>query len=138
MNVTVSDFTEVERELVAKLLQQRYNKPVAPEMADSELKLDAASSELTLCPTLYWSQRGAQFVVCKVAAKRYRCQFFYSDADHYGTGQEDYTDLTSCVLTLLRVQADHESRSVGISGGATALESATVSPDDEYHGPLVI
>ena len=40
MNLTVSDFTEVERELVAELLQQRYNKPVLPELADSELKLD--------------------------------------------------------------------------------------------------
>ena len=138
MNVTVSDFTAVERELVAKLLQHRYGKPVEPEMADSELKLDAASGELTLCPTLYWSQRGAHFVVCKVAPERYRCQFFYSDADHYGTGLDDYTDLKTCVLTLLRVQADHESRSASISGGAAALESATIAPDDEYHGPLVI
>ncbi len=33
MNFTVSDFTEGERELVAELLQQRYNKPVSVDLA---------------------------------------------------------------------------------------------------------
>ena len=138
VNVTVSNFTEVERELVAELVQQRYSKPVLPELADSELKLDPASDEMTLCPTLYWSERGAHFVVCKVAQARYRCQFFYADADQYGTGHDDYTDLRRCVLTLLRVQADHESQSAGISSGATAAELAAGPGDDDYHGPLVI
>lgn len=138
MNATVSDFTKVEHELVAELLQQRYSKPVLPELADSELKLDPASDEMTMCPTLYWSERGAHFVVCKVASQRYRCQFFYADADQYGTGIEDYTDLRRCVLTLLRVQADHESQSAGISSGATAADLAAVPDDDDYHGPLVI
>ncbi len=78
MNITVSDFTKVERELVADLLQQRYSKPLLPELADSELMLDPAGDEMTICPTLYWSERGASFVVCKVAPVRYRCQFFYS------------------------------------------------------------
>ncbi len=43
MILTVSDFTEVERDLVAELLQQRYNKKVLPEIADCELKLDPSS-----------------------------------------------------------------------------------------------
>ena len=138
MNVTVSDFTEVERELVAELLLQRYSKPVAPELADSELKLDPASDDMTLCPTLYWTERGANFVLCKVASGRYRCQFFYADADQYGTGHEDYTDLQRCVLTLLRVQADQEAQSAGISSGATAVDLAAGPADDDYHPPLVI
>ncbi len=138
MDVTVADFTEVERSLVAELLQQRYSKPVLPELADSELKLDPASNEMTTCPTLYWSERGAHFVVCKVAQQRYRCQFFYADADQYGTGRTDYTDLRRCVLTLLRVQTDHESQSAGISSGATAVDLAADSGEDDYHGPLVI
>lgn len=138
MNVTVSNFTEPECQLVAELLQQRYNKPVSPEPADSELKLDPASDELTTCPTLYWNERGTHFVVFKVAPGRYRCQFFYTDADHYGTGHEEYTDLRRCVLTLLRVQADHESQSAGISSGATAADLATGPADDDYHGPLMV
>lgn len=138
MNVTVPDFTEIECELVAELLQQRYSKPVLPELADSELKLDPADDAMTICPTLYWSERGAHFVVCKVGEHRYRCQFFYADADQYGTGHDDYTDLRRCVLTLLRVQADHESQSAGVSSGATAADLVRGPDEDEYHGPLVI
>lgn len=135
MGVTVSNFTESECELVAELLQQRYRQPVAPELADSELQLDPASAELTSCPTLFWSMQGANFVVCKTAPERFRCQFFYADADQYGTGHTDYTDLRRCVLTLLRVQADHASQSHGVSRGATA---ASLANGAEYDGPLVI
>lgn len=138
VDTTVSDFTGQELELVAELLQQRYSKQVSPELADSELKLDPASDELTVCPTLYWSERGAHFVLCKIAQGRYKCQFFYADADQYGTGYDEYTDLRRCVLTLLRVQADHASQSAGISSGATAIDLAAGSTDDDYHGPLVI
>jgi hypothetical protein len=138
VNVIVADFTEAERELVAEILQQRYLKPLLPEPADSELKLDPASDEMTSCPTLYWSARGAHFVVCKVPEGHFRCQFFYADADHYGTGQDEYTDLRHCVLTLLRVQADHEAQSAGISSGATGAALAAGRDDDEYFGPVVI
>jgi len=135
---TASNFTEPECALVAELLQQRYNKPMPPELADSELKLDPASDELTPCPTLYWAERGAQFAVFKVAPGRYRCLFFYSDADQYGTGHPEYTDLRRCVLTLLRVQADHESQRAGVSSGATAVDLAAGSEDGDYHGPLMV
>ena len=138
MNLTVSNFTDPECELVAELLQKRYNKPMWPELADGELKLDPGSDELTTCAALYWNERGAHFVVCKVAPGRYHCQFFYSDADQYGTGHDEYTDLRGCVQTLLRVQADHESQSAGISSGATAAALAAGSADDEYHGPLMV
>ena len=138
MNGNVSDFNHSERELVAELLEKRYGVSVLLELADSELKLDPLSDELTICPTLYWSERGAHFVVYKVAQGRYRCQFFYADSDQYGTGHDEYIDLQSCVLTLLRVQADHASQSAGISSGATAADLARRPDDDEYHGPLVI
>lgn len=138
MNVTVPDFTESERELVVALLEERYSKPVPIELADSELQLDLASEDLTVCPTLYWNERGAHFVVCKVGQDRYRCQFFYADADQYGTGHDEYIDLRRCVLTLLRVQADHESQSAGMSSGATAADLAQTPGDDDYHGPVVI
>lgn len=138
MNTTVADFTEVEREIVAELLQQRYNKPVLPELADSELRLDPVSEELTSCPTLYWSEQCVHFVVWKVTQDRYRCQFFYSDADQYGTGHDEYFDLRRCVLTLLQVQTDHASKSAGVSSGSTAADLAADKSEDDYHGPLVI
>jgi len=139
VNVTVTNFTEQECELVAELLRQRYRQPMSPELADSELQLDPGSHELTSCPTLYWSVDGAHFVVCKTAQERYRCQFFYADADQYGTGHTDYTDLRRCVLTLLRVQADHASQSKGLTSGATAANLSTHADGaDDYCGPLVI
>ncbi|MDD5059205.1 MAG: hypothetical protein PHQ60_15180 [Sideroxydans sp.] len=130
---TIPDFSESQQKHVAALLFERYGKIVPLQLADSELQLGGDPAQLTLCPTLYWNERGAHFVVCKVAADRYRCQFFYSEAEHYGTGREEYDDLDNCVVTLLQVQADHESQLAEISSGATAANLG-----DDYHGPLVV
>jgi hypothetical protein len=134
MRLPVPDFTSAERERVATLLRRRYGEPVPVEEAEAELLLDPAQEATTSCPTLYWSARGAQFVVCKVGEARFRCQFFYTDADHYGTGRDEYADLEECTLTLLRVQADHEKLSAGVSSGASAAEL----PADDYFGPPVL
>ncbi len=131
--MTTPDFTETEQKLVSALLLKRYARLVLPQLADSELQLDAHSDELTLCPTLYWNERGAQFVVCKVAAGRYRSQFFYSDTEQYGTGRTEYDDLEDCVVTLLQVQSDHERQLANISARATQANT-----DTDYHGPVVI
>jgi hypothetical protein len=129
--MSIPDFTDDERDLVARLLQRRYAGPVAMELAEVELLLGPAEVEPTGCPALYWSARGAHFVVCKTGEARFRCQFFYTDADHYGTGRDEYDDLERCTLELLRVQADHEKQSAGVSSGATAADLA----DEEYLGP---
>lgn len=131
MTAVTPNFDANERALVARLVRQRYGKSVAIELADSELKLDPAADELTTCPTLYWTERGAHFVIWKTGVRRYRCQFFYTNADHYGTGREAYDDLEQCALTLLRVQADHEKQSAGIASGATGADLA----GDDYLGP---
>ncbi len=129
----IADFTESEQQLATGLLQKRYGKPVELQLADSELQL-GADPELTSCPTLYWSERGAQFIVCKVGASRYRCEFFYSETEQYGTGRDEYDDLENCIVTLLQVQADHERQLASLSSGATA---APLDKDD-YPGPLVV
>jgi hypothetical protein len=134
MHSQIADFTDSELGTVARLVEQRYATPVPVEQADSELRLDPASDELSLCPTLYWSARGAHFVVFKVGEGRYRNQFFYTDADHYGTGRDEYDDLSDCVLTLLRVQADHERDSASNSAKASAADEG----DDDYHGPVIL
>ena len=72
MSTSVPDFTDADQGLVADLLRQRYGKSVPLEAAESELRLDVGSDVLTVCPTLYWTERGAQFVVCKVGVGRYR------------------------------------------------------------------
>lgn len=134
MQGPIPDFTVAEQGLVASLLLRRYSRLVPLQLADSELQLNAASEELTLCPTLYWCERGAQFVVCKVAADRYRCQFFYSETEQYGTGRAEYDDLENCVMTLLQVQSDHERRMSPAPSSATVADLAA----DDYHGPVVI
>jgi len=134
MTTPIPDFSAAEQALAADLLRQRYGKLVPLEPAESELRLDPGDDALTACPTLYWTERGAHFVVCKVDEGRYRCQFFYTDADHYGTGRDEYDDLRACVRTLLQVQADHEKLSAGVSSGATAVDLAS----DDYHGPAIL
>jgi hypothetical protein len=67
MTIAIPDFTGTELKLVSASLFERYGKLVPFQLADSELQLDPASEELTLCPTIYWAERGAQFVVCKAA-----------------------------------------------------------------------
>ncbi|MCL4184614.1 MAG: hypothetical protein KJ011_14320 [Burkholderiaceae bacterium] len=134
MGVQIPDFTEPEREIARMLVERRYGKPVEIAEADSELRLDPGSDDMTLCPTLYWHERGAHFVVFKVGHERFRCQFFYSDADQYGTGREEYADLSLCMRTLLQVQSDHERASAAESARATGIE-----PDDiDYHGPSML
>jgi hypothetical protein len=134
MQTPIPDFTAAETGIVEELLAHRYGKPVQVEAAESELRLDPGADALANCPTLFWSERGANFVVCKVGDARYRCQFFYTDADQYGTGHDEYDDLRTCVVTLLRVQADHEKLSAGVSSGATGIDL----PDDDYMGPAIL
>jgi hypothetical protein len=134
VKLPIPDFTEAEQQRVDTLLRRRYGSPVAVELADSELRLDPATDELEVCPTMYWTARGAHFVVFKLGESRFRCQFYYTDADHYGTGRDDYDELDTCVRTLLQVQADHERDSAGASSGATAAGPG----DHDYHGPAIL
>lgn len=105
---SIPDFTEQELSVADAVLEERYGRPVTPELAQSELRLDRHAFELVSCPTLYWSERACHFVVFKTGPSRYRCQFFYRIREVYGTGIEEYDDLGDCMLTLLRVQSDHE------------------------------
>ena len=130
----IPDVTDAEQKSVSSILLERYGKIVPLQLADSELQLSGDPADLTLCPTLYWNERGVHFIICKVAADRYRCQFFYSDADQYGTGRDEYDDIGICAKTLLQVQADHEHHLANVSSGATAA----ILKEDDYHGPLVI
>ncbi len=104
----IPDFSETEIWVIRSTVNQRYGKAVELQLADAELKLDPAASVLATCPAVFWSERGASFVICKVGDGRYRSQFFYSVRDQYGTGREVYDDLAECVTVLLQVQSDHE------------------------------
>jgi hypothetical protein len=132
---TIPDFTESETKLAGQTLFERYGRLVPLQKADADIQLNPENdSELTTCPVLYWEERGAHFVVFKLAADRYRGQFFYNEATQYGTGKDHFDNLGDCLITLLQVQADHEQQMKGIRTGMTRMDIA----DDSYDGPLVI
>ena len=107
-----SDFNDTERRVVETTVRERFGHVVDVLSADAEIRLDSGDHELTEVPVLYWEGHNCHFVIFKVADSRYRNQFFYTVKDQFGTGREEYDDLGDCVLTLLRIQADHEATRV--------------------------
>ena len=105
----VPDFTPTERHVVETTAKERFGRPVEVQAADAEIRMYEGDRELTEVPVLYWQERVCSFVIFKVGENRYRNQFFYSVRHQFGTGRDEYDDIGDCVLTLLRVQADHES-----------------------------
>ena len=108
--ISIPDFNDNELWIVRDTLKQRYREAVEPELAEIEMRLDPHSTELTICPALFWEHGTASFVIVKTGEERYRAQFFYRVHQQYGTGVNEYNDLTECVVTLLQVQADHEAK----------------------------
>jgi len=51
--------------------------------------------------------------VFKTGDHNYRSQFYYRVHQMFGTGIEEYDDLSECVVTLLQVQADHTAERAG-------------------------
>jgi hypothetical protein len=103
----IENFTESELWIIRTTLEERYGEPVEPTLGDVELRLNPYGAELTECPAAYWEHEGCHFIVAKTGEPRYRCQFYYRVHKMYGTGVEEYDDLSECVVTLLQVQADY-------------------------------
>jgi hypothetical protein len=118
----IPDFNSAERWVVEAALKERYGHFVAIELADSELQLDPDTPVMTICPTVFWSERGCNFLVFKTAEDRYRSLFYYSDEEQYGTGRSEYDELAECVSLLLKLQADHEKQRQGVQTGMTGGE----------------
>jgi hypothetical protein len=106
----IPDFSDSELWIIKSTLEERYGEAPEIQLAETEMRLDRGRTELTPCPTAYWEAEDCHFVVMKTGDRRYRCQFFYRIHQMYGTGRENYDDLTECVVTLLQVQADHYAR----------------------------
>lgn len=118
----IPDFDSAERWVIESALKERYGRMVPIELADSELKLDPEAPVLTACPTVFWSERGCSFLIFKTGEQRYRCLFYYSDEEQFGTGRAEYDELAECVGLLLKLQADHEKQRQGVHSGMTAGE----------------
>jgi hypothetical protein len=110
MTHTIPDFNKNELWIINTTLEERYGMKVEIQFADSEMRLSPHTTEMTPCPTIFWSSGDASFVIVKVAESRYRTQFFYRVHQQYGTGIEEYDDLTDCIVSILQVQADYMAR----------------------------
>lgn len=130
----ISPFTPDEIDLVSSLLRSRYFSDTAVEEIEADVQLDPADAGPVTCPGLYWSARGAHFVLVKAGEGRFRTQFFYGEQEQFGTGRLEYDDLGECVTVLLRLQSDHERTRAGALPGATGADPA----GDDYQGPPVI
>jgi len=106
----IADITESELWIIKTTLEQRYGEPVEPMLADTELRLNPYSNELSVCPATYWEKGGCHFVVCKTGDHNYRCQFYYRGHEMFSPDVEEFDDLSECMVTLLQVQADHAVR----------------------------
>jgi len=103
----IEDFTKSELWIIRTTLEERYGEAIEPTLADTELRLNPYATELTPCPAAYWEHEGCHFIICKTGDSNYRCQFYYRVHQMYGTGVEEYDDLSECIVSLLQVQADY-------------------------------
>jgi len=113
MMTNMPDFTEPEMKTIRESVAKRWKEEIELHPADVETMLSANSEELTECPAIFWNQESCSFIVIKTGGNQYRCQFFYSPREQYGTGINEYNDLAKCTTSLLQVQADHASMRSG-------------------------
>ena len=134
--MSIPDFTDSEFQLANQILLERYSRLVPLQTVEVELLLDPEHKEPTPCPALYWNELGAEFIVAKIGDQRFRCQFFYSADEQFGTGRDFYDNLGDCVTNLLQVQADHHgTRSAALT---ETIGDKAPAQDEDYHGPIVI
>ncbi len=105
----IPDFTDSECWAIRTSLSERFGRDIEVEQAETELRLNPHSTQLVPCPTVYWKVDDCNFLICKTGDSRYRNQFFYRVHQVFGTGIEEYDNITECVVTLLQVQADHSA-----------------------------
>jgi hypothetical protein len=134
----ILDFKDSERAIVKQTLKERYGKEVPLQEAEAELQLNPLVDEFSLCPTLFWVERGAHFVVFKVSDKRFRAQFYYGEAEQFGVGKDEFDEIGDCVITLLQVQSDHELQSKGVRSGMNAVDFDKANDGEDPFAPIII
>lgn len=116
----IPDFTDAELHHIREMLTRRYRKDIEIELATCELILDKNSNDLVAYPTVFWYQRGSNFVVYKTGMDTFRARFFYTPHEQYGTGKDEYNQLDECVAAVLQTQEDHEREGGGVESDSSA------------------
>jgi hypothetical protein len=104
----IPDFTPEETKVVQDTLKERYGKPIEAQAVDVELRLTPNDGQVTECPAMYWENEDCHFILAKTGDSSFYSQFFYGGREQFGTGRQSYNDILDCLVTTLRVQADHE------------------------------
>jgi len=134
----IPDFTAREKNLVSQTLVERFGQPLPLQSIQSEIQLDLLKEALTYCPALTWEADICHFVVFKTGDQRFRCQFYYTDAEQFGTAQQEYDNLGDCLIDLLQVQSRHETERVRMLRGLNAVDFSKANDGEDYHAPLII
>ncbi len=131
-------FTVREHNLVSQTLVERFGQPVPVQTIQAEIQLDLLKEDLTQCPTLTWKENVCSFVIFKTGDSRFRCQFYYTDAEQFGTDEKEFDNLGNCILKLLQLQAGHEEERRRMHRGINAVDFSQANDGEEYHGPLIV
>lgn len=134
----IRDFTARERNLVSQTLVERFGMPIPLQTIQAEIQLDLLKEDLTLCPSMTWKVDICNFVVFKTGDERFRCQFFYTDAEQFGTAQMEYDNLGDCVIDLLQVQARHEEERARMLRGLNAVDFSKANNGEDDFAPIII
>lgn len=134
----IPEFTAREKNLVNQTLVERFGQPLPLQAIQSEIQLDLLKDDLTQCPSLTWQEGVCHFVVFKTGDSRFRCQFYYTDAEQFGTAKVEYDSLGDCVIDLLQVQGKHEDERQRMLRGLNAVDFSKANDGEEYHAPLIV
>jgi len=132
------EFTAREKNLVAQTLAERFGQPITVQPTRSEIQLNLLEDVLTECPSLTWKVDVCNFVVFKTGDQRFRCQFYYTDAEQFGTNEREYDNLGDCVVTLLQLQGKHEEERRRLLRAINAVDFSKANDGEEYHAPLIV
>ena len=111
--MAVPDITDTEKWVITTTLRERFGRELPFDIGDAEIRLSPSDRELTSCPVIHWQVDGCHFVIMKTGDRNYRCQFFYRVHRQFGTGVDEYDDLTECAVSLLQAQADQAAEERG-------------------------
>ena len=101
------DFAESEITTIQNAVDTRWKKDKKKvHLADIEITRTAKDEKTTLCPAAVWETADCTFVVIKVDEFVYKSVFYYLGTKQIDTGISEYNDLSDCVLTLMKVQAN--------------------------------
>lgn len=132
------EFTAREKNLVSQTLVERFGRPIPVETTRSEIQLNLLDDTLTEVPALTWTVDLCHFVVFKTGDSRFRCQFYYTDNEQFGTATNEYDNLGDCVVDLLQVQSQHEAERQRLLRAMNAVDFSKANDGEEYHGPLIV